>query len=89
MNVLHDHLKQAINSKCITQRQLAVLCDTTEVSVSRWVNGKRVPDADMLSKLCKVLDVSADYLLGLSEENEGIYRVKYERIKGEVSPAMG
>jgi len=66
--VLSNRLKQAITSKGITQRQLAVLCDTTEVSVSRWVRGKRIPDAEMLYKLCKALNVSADYLLGLSDE---------------------
>ena len=68
----------------LTQRMLATLKGTTEVSISRWANGSRLPNTDALYRLCKALDVSADYLLGLSDENEGIYRVKYERLKGKV-----
>lgn len=80
MPVLSNRLKQAITSKGITQRQLAVLCDTTEVSVCRWVRGKRIPDAEMLYKLCKALDISADYLLGLSEERAN----NMENLKAEL-----
>lgn len=80
MMVLSDRLKQSISERGITQRQLAALCDTTEVSVSRWVRGKRVPDAETLYKLCKALDVSADYLLGLSEERAN----NMEKLKAEL-----
>lgn len=42
----------------ITQRMLATLTGTTEVSISRWENGSRLPNTDALYKLCKALDVS-------------------------------
>ena len=83
-DVFTTRLKKSINERGLSQRMLATLIGTTEQSVSRWVRGNRTPDVDALYKMCKALDVSADYLLGLSEENEGIYRVKYERIKGKV-----
>lgn len=83
-DVFTTRLKKSINERGLTQRMLATLIGTTEQSVSRWANGNRTPNADMLYRMCKALDVSADYLLGLSEENEGIYRVKYERLKGKV-----
>ena len=88
MMVLSDRLKQSISERGITQRQLAALCDTTEVSVSRWVRGKRVPDAETLYRLCKALDVSADYLLGLSNEKvnnmDAVKAEILEKIKGLV-----
>ena len=66
--VFQDRLKQSIQDRGITQRMLATLTGTTEVSISRWANGSRLPNTDALYKLCKALDVSADYLLGLSNE---------------------
>jgi len=75
-----DRLKQSIQDRGITQRMLATLIDTTEQSVSRWANGNRTPNADMLYRMCKALDVSADYLLGLSEERAN----NMEKLKAEL-----
>ena len=67
-DVFTTRLKKSITESGLTQRMLATLIGTTEQSVSRWANGNRTPNADMLYRMCKALDVSADYLLGLSEE---------------------
>ncbi len=66
--VFTTRLKQSINERGLTQRMLATLIGTTEQSVSRWARGNRTPDVEALYKMCKALDVSADYLLGLSDE---------------------
>ena len=60
-------LKQTLENKNITQRQLAALVNTSEVTICRYVAGQRKPGADMLYKLCVALDVSADYLIGTDE----------------------
>ena len=75
-----DRLKQSIDDRQLTQRQLATLIGTTEVSISRYLKGKRIPSADVLYRLCKALDVSADYLLGLSEERAN----NMEKLKAEL-----
>ena len=67
-DVFTERLKQSITERGLTQRMLATLIGTTEQSVSRWANGNRTPYADMLYRMCNALDVSADYLLGLSDE---------------------
>lgn len=36
-------------------------------SVGFWLNGDRAPDAENLIAICKKLNVSADYLLGLTD----------------------
>lgn len=66
--VFTTRLKQSINERGLTQRMLATKIGTTEQSVSRWASGNRTPNVDALYKMCKALDVSADYLLGLSDE---------------------
>ena len=67
-DIFTTRLKKSITERGLTQRMLATLIGTTEQSLSRWANGNRTPNADMLYRMCKALDVSADYLLGLSEE---------------------
>lgn len=83
-----DRLKESIQDRGLTQRMLATRIGTTEVSISRYLKGKRIPSADVLYKLCKALDVSADYLLGLSNEKvnnmDAVKAEILEKIKGLV-----
>lgn len=79
-NTFTTRLKKSINERGLTQRMLATLIGTTEQSVSRWARGNRIPDVDALYKMCKALDVSADYLLGLSDERAN----NMEKLKAEL-----
>lgn len=36
----------------------------------KWEHGDAVPSLDMLVRLCRLFDVSADHLLGLDEDGE-------------------
>lgn len=51
----------------LTQTQLAEKLQTTQDTVSLWELGKSYPDLESLILLCKLFDISADYLLGLSK----------------------
>lgn len=51
-----------LESKGIKQRELADAIGTTEVSVSRWVNGDRVPKATTAIQIAKVLDCKVEDL---------------------------
>lgn len=48
--------------KGISQRELAEIIGTAEVSVSRWVNGNRVPKATTCIQIAKVLDCAVEDL---------------------------
>ena len=37
-------------------------------AVDAWFTGRRLPRIEYLAEICGVLDVSADYLLGLKED---------------------
>lgn len=50
-----------------TQRHLGIRADVDEEVISRLERGKQAPSAAVLVGLCRSLDVSADYLLGLRE----------------------
>ncbi|OXR46697.1 hypothetical protein B7C42_01672 [Nocardia cerradoensis] len=51
----------------LTAKQLAARMGTTEVQISRWVNGKQQPGPPYLRLLAQVLNLTADELLGFVE----------------------
>lgn len=51
-----------------TPARLASILDVHRTAVFRWCHGDGFPRVDRLFQICLVLDVSADYLLGLSLE---------------------
>ncbi len=47
----------------LTQEQLGELVGVTRQAVSKWESGQAVPDALVIAAICRVLHVSADYIL--------------------------
>lgn len=65
----YERLRSTRVVRGLTQEELAKQMGWGERSnVSRLESGKHIPRADTLALLCRVLDVSADYLLGLRDE---------------------
>lgn len=60
-------LGKALDELGLTQKEFAEKMSLGESTVSNYVNGRRQPDLDMLCKMCDVLNVTADYLLGRSD----------------------
>ena len=66
MNKFGDRLKNARKLKGLTQKELADMINAKHNSVSNWENNHNKPDPDTIELLCGVLDVSPNYLLGVS-----------------------
>lgn len=60
-------LKEIRVSKNLTQKQLALLISSTERGIQRYESGERKPNFDAIIALVEALDISADYLLGISK----------------------
>lgn len=56
-------LREAKNMNCT---QLAKKLGVSSASLGYYERSERVPDIEILSKICKFFNVSADYLLGIS-----------------------
>ncbi|MBR5439929.1 MAG: helix-turn-helix transcriptional regulator [Clostridia bacterium] len=50
-----------------SQTQIAKELNVSKQCVNDYKTGKTVPSLQTLYALCKILDVSADYLLGITE----------------------
>lgn len=63
-----DIIKTERKLKKLSQEQLAQKIGVTQDSISLWETNKRIPDTPYIIELCKALNISADYLLGLEDE---------------------
>ena len=63
-----ERLRQARKQKNLSQVSVGIMLNTTHATISRYENGKIEPNLDTLKALCKLYNVSADFILGLDEE---------------------
>ena len=64
MSIFTDRLNEMLKKRGITQRELAEKIGKTETSVSRYVNGDRIPKGPVIVQMAQALNVQTDYLLG-------------------------
>ena len=55
----------------LKQVELGAEIGVSDQTISNWETGLRTPRADHLRQICGILDCSADYLLGLTDEIHG------------------
>ena len=63
------NLKRIIDEKGVQQRWLAEQVGVTEVSMSRYVNGERIPKAPMAIRMADVLGVDVKELYGRDDKH--------------------
>ena len=68
MLVFSSRLKELRKNLNLTQKQVAEVMGVMEQAYQRYEYGKKEPSISKLEKLCRYYGVSADYLLGLSDE---------------------
>lgn len=64
--MLSTNLKEARIKAGLTQEDLASFLGKSKNVISNWERGDNKPDADTIFKLCDILNVDANYLLGWS-----------------------
>ena len=70
MNTLFaETLKKLRKEKGISQIQLAKLMFVNNATISKWESGSRLPDASMITRLAKVLEVDVNTLLSTTVES--------------------
>lgn len=72
MDTLGKRITFLLNQKNLNQKELAKLTGISEVSIGRYINGKREPSASLLFEIASALDTTTDYLLGLSDNSKAM-----------------
>lgn len=65
MKIFTERLQELAAGK--TQKELAASTGIPQQTLSRYLTGKQMPDLARLAVLCRVLDTSSDYLIGLED----------------------
>ena len=65
-----ERLNMVMYEQKITQAELDKRTGIGRANISRYVCNKQMPTVDSLISICKTLNVSADWLLGLSDRKE-------------------
>ena len=70
-----DTLKKLRTKKSLTQNQLASLMFVNRATVTKWENGSRLPDAAMITRLARVLEVDVGTLLSTAAESDESFNI--------------
>ena len=65
-------------AKKLTQAKLAEKLSVSEKTVSKWENGRGIPDTENLPKLCKIFDISINEILNGERFSSEDYKLKAE-----------
>lgn len=69
-NTFGKNLKTLREKQGLTQSELALRLRVSSSTIGMYEQGRRQPDNKMLYKICSELNVSTDYLLGISQTGE-------------------
>ncbi len=67
--------------KKLTQNELANKLGITDKAVSKWENGRCMPDYSIINDLCSILGISINELLNGQKENVNANEITLENIK--------
>lgn len=84
--IIPDRIRSAREMRGLNQQELAKMCGFAQTMLSHIERGTRLPRVDKVRAIAETLDVSADYLLGLSgttaTSKEGVGEA-FSRLTGE------
>ncbi len=64
---IQKRIREAIAGSGIPQKEIAVRIGVSAQTVSKYMRTDVFPELDTFAKLCAVLDVSSDYILGIGD----------------------
>lgn len=67
MSTIGKNIHNLRKEKQMSQAQLAEALSVATNTISMYEREQRVPDYDKISDLCKLFDVSSDYIIGVSK----------------------
>lgn len=66
-SLFSERLNLIMKERGVTQSTLSKAVGITKQSISMYSNAHRVPDIEVFKNICEFFEVSADYLLGISD----------------------
>ncbi|MBQ8210766.1 MAG: helix-turn-helix transcriptional regulator [Clostridia bacterium] len=70
MSIFGDRIRGLREDKDLNQTQLANILNCTQKKISRMETGENEPNLQDIKALCTYFNISANYLLGLTDNPE-------------------
>lgn len=67
IEIIKQRLKQEIKTSNKSIKEIANLLGVSPEMITQYCTTKKLPRLDTFAKLCEILDVSADYILGIEK----------------------
>ena len=67
INIFGKRLRELRKENELSMKQLALKVEIADYCISRWENGQTIVNGDQLIVFAKFLNISTDYLLGLTD----------------------
>ena len=64
---IKKRLSEEIKNSSLTKKQIAERIGVSAEMVTQYCTTKKLPSLETFAELCKALNVSSDYILGISE----------------------
>lgn len=79
-----ERITEELKNTQYSQKEIAQILHISESNITNWKRGQNLPSVDILYKLCVLLEISADYLLGLEDESGSKTYNNYGTHNGDV-----
>lgn len=66
--IIGERIKSVRNKLELTGEEFGKKLNVQKPTISRWEKGHRLPDADMINKIATLGNVSADFILGRTDD---------------------
>ena len=81
--MIGERLKEVRRDKQDTQSSLAQKLNVSLSTVKSWERDKSAPNHELLVKICRLYNVSSDFLLGISDEDPLWNKEKHSKFTQE------
>lgn len=68
INIIKKRLTEEISNSALSKTEIAAQLGVSPEMITQYCTTKKLPRLDTFAELCKILNVSADYLLGLTDQ---------------------
>ncbi len=66
-NTIKQRLKEEIKASNLTTKEIAKRIGVSPEMITQYITTKKLPKLETFAKLCKELDLSSDYILGIKD----------------------
>lgn len=67
MDIIKERLREEIKSSGLTTIEIAKRVGVSPEMITQYMTTKKLPKLDTFARLCKELDLSANYILGIDD----------------------